>query len=389
MLDKRSGDHEKKSSIMRIAIVRTAQKPLNLDAYNCQEIGLAKSLIRLEHHVTIYSQFTHSKQDLSNRASDKLNLVKLILSAKFKQITYYHGLVRELKNHSYDVIQVHEDSQLMSALIVNSFKNSGQRLVLYQGMYRSFEGWKGFLQKVFDYFFRKMLVDNLTLVFAKTHSANSYLVSKGYSNLHILPVGLNLPQKSSHSEFHGGVKEFAQTKQLVLTYIGVIETRRNPNFLIALLKSLLGEMEVGLIVVGDGPLRSNMKASAQESGLENNIMWIKEVRNDHVWKIYEYTDVLLLPTNYEIFGMVILEALFFGVPVVSTPEAGPMEILGSDKRLGAIVPLQLEPWVTALRQFLKDESTEVRNFRKEYLLKNFSWDVIGREYESKLKNAEE
>jgi UDP-glucose:(heptosyl)LPS alpha-1,3-glucosyltransferase len=87
-----------------------------------------------------------------------------------------------------------------------------------------------------------------------------------------------------------------------------------------------------LIVVGRGDT-SAYRAQASRLGIESRITWLGPRPDVHRW--YAASDIVVLPTIYEPFGNVHLEALAAGVPIVTTSRAGGAEIVA--EACGAVV----------------------------------------------------
>jgi UDP-glucose:(heptosyl)LPS alpha-1,3-glucosyltransferase len=88
-----------------------------------------------------------------------------------------------------------------------------------------------------------------------------------------------------------------------------------------------------LLVVGKGEVRS-YRSLAEQLGIGDRIVWLGPRPDVERW--YAAADALVLPTLYEPFGNVHLEALASGLPVVTTTAAGGAEVVGGD--CGAVVP---------------------------------------------------
>jgi glycosyltransferase involved in cell wall biosynthesis len=83
-----------------------------------------------------------------------------------------------------------------------------------------------------------------------------------------------------------------------------------------------------LVVVGDGPLRTEMQELAVKMNISESVHWI-----GRTWKIYDYLqimDVFVLTSIYEGFGLVLLEAMDVGVPIVASNNSAIPEVLGKD-----------------------------------------------------------
>ncbi|MEA1901324.1 MAG: glycosyltransferase family 4 protein [Thermodesulfobacteriota bacterium] len=87
-----------------------------------------------------------------------------------------------------------------------------------------------------------------------------------------------------------------------------------------------GKDDVELIVVGDGPLRSKAEAFCLNQGLRN-VRIRGNVLYETVKEFYLSSDVFVLPTLEDLFGLVVTEAMAFGLPVLTTPYAGARELI--------------------------------------------------------------
>ncbi len=83
-----------------------------------------------------------------------------------------------------------------------------------------------------------------------------------------------------------------------------------------------------LVIVGDGPLRSNLLAQIRELSLTNHVTLLGWVEDEYLPVLYRSCDAFVLPTlSLECFGIIILEALASGVPVIATPVGAIPELL--------------------------------------------------------------
>lgn len=93
---------------------------------------------------------------------------------------------------------------------------------------------------------------------------------------------------------------------------------------------------MGLIIVGSGPEEARLKNFVQKNNLGNNV--IMEGWNDNLAPYYTSADVFLLTSNYEGYGLTVVEALFFGCPVVMTDVGCAGEVLHHGQN-GLVVPV--------------------------------------------------
>ena len=117
----------------------------------------------------------------------------------------------------------------------------------------------------------------------------------------------------------------------------------------------LGE-SAALVVVGRGD-PDRYLALARELGVGDRVVWLG-VRSD-IERWYAAADVLVLPTRYEPFGNVHLEALASGLPVVTSRLAGGAEVV--DARCGAVVdPRAPEEVASAVARLRERSPAELR-----------------------------
>jgi glycosyltransferase involved in cell wall biosynthesis len=95
---------------------------------------------------------------------------------------------------------------------------------------------------------------------------------------------------------------------------------------------------ITLEMVGDGPERGNLQMLVMDLGIENNVNFTGLLsRNDVVEKISK-ANALILSSKYETFGVVIIEALALGKPVIATRCGGPESIVR--EKDGILIPIE-------------------------------------------------
>jgi len=298
-------------------------------------------------------------------------------------------LIKKVLREDYDFIQVHEDSQLMGPLILSAAKDKGIKTILYQGMYKNFSGLGRIYQFIFDFFFKEKIKNNIDFIFAKTNEAKDYLNKKGYVNVEVRPIGLDfVKEQDSYSDFETIVRLKNKFQHLAL-YVGILEKRRDIIFLLEVLKELLAlnnSLYLGFIIVGKGADLFKVKERIKDLELTDNVLIIDSVPNNEIGDIYKSCDLFLLPTHYEIYGMVVMEALYYGIPVISSRTAGPLDIL-KDLYLGQTIEMNKEIWMNTITKYLDSfkNKGEYKTKRKDFIISNYSWDNLAYNYLKEIK----
>jgi glycosyltransferase involved in cell wall biosynthesis len=89
-----------------------------------------------------------------------------------------------------------------------------------------------------------------------------------------------------------------------------------------------GRNEVVLVIAGDGPDRASLQAMADDLGISGSVRFVGQVSEEELLRCYQAADVCVVPSvTLEGFGLVVLEALACGTPVVGTDAGGLPEAL--------------------------------------------------------------
>ena len=93
-----------------------------------------------------------------------------------------------------------------------------------------------------------------------------------------------------------------------------------------------------VIFAGDGPLRESLEAEARSLGIESRVRFLGFVNQSSLPEVYTASDLLVLPSEYEPWGLVVNEAMVCGVPAVVSDQVGARLDLISPGVTGEIFP---------------------------------------------------
>ena len=104
--------------------------------------------------------------------------------------------------------------------------------------------------------------------------------------------------------------------------------QKNLPLLLGALKELNSQESLGfnLTIVGSGPLRAELQSLVVDLGIEEMVTWKEHLQE--VLPFYRSLDVFVLPSDYEGFGLVLLEAMSQGVPVIARRISAIPEVMG-------------------------------------------------------------
>ena len=115
----------------------------------------------------------------------------------------------------------------------------------------------------------------------------------------------------------------------VLLFVGRVAHEKNIGFLLKVLARVRTEIpEVLFVIAGEGPARESLMQEVATQGLGDNVMFIGYLdRHTELNSCYSSADIFVFSSRTETQGLVLLEAMAQGVPVVSTAELGTRDVL--------------------------------------------------------------
>lgn len=114
----------------------------------------------------------------------------------------------------------------------------------------------------------------------------------------------------------------------VVTFLGRITMQKGPEYFIEAASMVLRKMDnVRFVMAGSGDMMDAMIARVAELGITDHFHFTGFLEGEDVYQMFEMTDVFVMPSVSEPFGIVPLEAMQSGVPVIISNQSGVAEIL--------------------------------------------------------------
>ncbi|MEE9182191.1 MAG: glycosyltransferase family 4 protein, partial [candidate division NC10 bacterium] len=139
------------------------------------------------------------------------------------------------------------------------------------------------------------------------------------SRIWVIPNAVELPKYlPAPPGSHGGPTR--------LLFVGKLEPVKGPDLLLASLGRLAKKHSVDLSIVGTGSLEGSLRNQAEELG-QHNITFHGSLYREELTRLYAWTDIVVVPSRYESFPLVVLEAMAARRPLVVTAVGGVPEIV--------------------------------------------------------------
>lgn len=168
-------------------------------------------------------------------------------------------------------------------------------------------------------------------------------------------------------------------KAILLTARRLVVRMGLENLIYAIRYVVEKEKNVILFILGGGFLKRDLEDLIEREDLKGHIILLGPVDADKMSSYYQACDVFIIPSKYdEWFGLVTIEALSCGVPVVGTPVGATSEILGKIDRDLLFSGTEAQDMADGILKFLKNKDYffgKSREFRK-FVVENYSWEIV-------------
>jgi glycosyltransferase involved in cell wall biosynthesis len=120
-----------------------------------------------------------------------------------------------------------------------------------------------------------------------------------------------------------------QRQRPVFLFVGQVVPRKGLQLLLEACNKLQeqGYRHYTLLVVGDGAQRVELEDYCQQQQLTDRVHWLGRVDYNQISACFQQADVFILPTLEDTWGVVVLEAMLFGKPVLCSSGAGTSELV--------------------------------------------------------------
>jgi glycosyltransferase involved in cell wall biosynthesis len=211
------------------------------------------------------------------------------------------------------------------------------------------------------------------------------------AKIHIIPGGVDLNRFRPHDDKQSlRNRPGIPNDHFTLLTVRNLEPRMGlENLIVAFKKVVEDKNDTLLILGGEGPLTPELKNLAREFGIADLVKFTGFIPEEELPYYYQMADLFILPTReLEGFGLVTVEALASGLPVLGTPVGGTKEILAhlgpeflfsdtTPDSMARLILKSIQGWATNPETY----NDIVRKCRK-VAENHYSWDA----HISKLEN---
>jgi glycosyltransferase involved in cell wall biosynthesis len=291
---------------------------------------------------------------------------------------YAPTLLKVLRQSAPDIVHLH-GLWKYPAVAVNRWqdKSGAPYIVSPRGMIEPWALRQSSLRKqIAMLLFQRRNLQRATCVHATSQQEGNSIRQAGFANpIAVIPNGVEIPKESRPlTTDHGpqtGTALFLSRihpKKGLLNLIQAWATLRPSGW------------QLGIVGPDECNYRSEVEAAVQKHGLTNVIHFHDEALGEAKHKFYSESDLFILPSYSENFGLVIAEALAHAVPVITT-RATPWSEL-QDRQCGWWIDVGVEPLVTALKEataLSREQLREMGARGRKLVEEKYSWPQIAQQ----------
>lgn len=358
-------------------------------AYN-----LAVQMARRGNEIDVFTTSIDSKNSLEIYPNMRIH--RHATSFKIASANASFKLIYKPLNHDLDIIHAHSPIPYsdLPALLYAKRKNV-PFLLTYQ-----FDGQEtggSFMRNTgvsfYNRFFINKVLGSAEVIIATTQSyANESPFLKRYKDkIVIIPNGINIEEVTTtltQEESRNKLGLLKDTK--IILFLGSLVPYKGPDILLKAFKIIKNKVPgVKLIFAGRGQMLDVLSDQTKKFDLENDVIFPGFVEEDEKALYYKASDIFCLPstTMAESFGIVNLEAMASGIPIVGSNLGGIPDIVKDGENGLLAKPRDHQSLADALIILLNDEDMRKKmgdNSLK--LVKDYSWDKIAEETEQLYRN---
>ena len=166
--------------------------------------------------------------------------------------------------------------------------------------------------------------DGITAVsdYLKRETVDHFAV--GPDRIRVVPNFVDL-ERYRRDAFPCHRSKLAEPGEKIVTHISNFRSVKRVVDVVHIFARIAGRMPARLLFVGDGPERVRVQQLAEELGIGERVLFLG--KQSSVAELLSCSDLFLLPSEHEAFGLVALEAMACGVPVIATRVGGIPEVI--------------------------------------------------------------
>jgi len=209
----------------------------------------------------------------------------------------------------------------------------------------------------------------------------------------MVPNGVNIQEytKNKNTDLRQFRRKFALPEEKLVLYVGRLVFEKGTHVFVNAVPKILGKANAKFVVVGNGYMKEPLSNLVKGMGLAHKVIFTGFVDDETLKNLQRCADVSVVPSLFEPFGIVALEAMAAKSPVVVSDTGGLSEIVEHDVNGVKVYPENPDSLAWGITKVLLDEkyANWIRTNAYRTVLEKYDWDKISQQtkdvYQAVLK----
>lgn len=341
---------------MKIALITHSSYPNFCGGREKHVYTLAKNLGK-KYDVTVFtcsgSLFTSYIERHKNFKICFLRTINIPIEGRTYRIPI--GLLKFLFKYDPYIVHAHDLHQFTSVISCLYAKLKRKKFILTEHGYPRQIGIIKIIMKVYEKLFLRFLTKDTRIIavssFIKDELKSRYGIKNGIT---VVNNFIDIEEFKIKSKKFVNIFD-VKNKRIILA-IGRLSEEKGFQTLIKAFKLVNQKVKgLQLIIIGNGKLRNFLKNLAENENIDNNVKFTGELKNDTLKSAIYCSDIFVIPSLYESFGIVALEAMAYKKPIIAASTGGLKEFLKDRETCLFFEPNNIKELSESILKLLNDE----------------------------------
>ncbi len=175
--------------------------------------------------------------------------------------------------------------------------------------------------------------------------------------------------------------KYALPREKIVLYVGRLVYEKGIHILINAIPKILAKVDAKFVIVGSGYMQEQLGNIVRSMGLEHKVLFTGFVDDTNLQRLQKVADVSVVPSLFEPFGIVALEAMAAKSPVVVSDTGGLSEIVQHEVTGVKVYPNNTDSLAWGIIKVLSDDgfSKRIRENAYQVILEKYDWDKIAQQ----------
>jgi len=367
---------------MRVAcfISLFPSKCVDVQIYGAGRVAyhLCKKLGEKGHSVHVFVPFSHDL--IENHGSVVVHFYKSIFRFGIMNISW--RLFFDPLNYDADIVHIHNDTPISMIAGLRYVNKKGKPLIVtWHGDW--IENYSSVVRRIGVYLSNRYLVDKVLskarviITPSKYYVEESRFLKKYKEKLIEIPNGIDLEEFNiPYSKCECRKRLKLDLEKNVVLFVGALYPLKGPHILLYAIQNIVKRRsDVIFLFLGGGDIKK-YESLAEKLEIQRFVRFYGYMRRN-LPLYFKAADIFVLPSLSEIFGLVILEAMACGTPVVASKVGGIPSVVRDGEDGLLVPPNNPEKLADAIIYLLENEDVRKKlgeNARKR--AGNYSWEKI-------------